>query len=136
MRRARRPIARLAALALVALALAACERAYRLEDRETPVHVWLEAPAAAQGEVTTHVLLHVGDLKVLDGPVRFPAGQPRVELAPVYMPAGSRAVSVVVDGRTAGRDTAKLKHATWILVSMRGNGVAISVHDREPGSPK
>jgi hypothetical protein len=147
--RSPRPLARLLAVTLalattawphacagaLALAAMACSHAYVVEDRETPVHVWLEAPAAVQGDVATHVTIHVGDRQVLDGPVRFPAGQTRIELPTVYLKAGERNVSVAIGGRAAARETAKVRHATWILVSIRGAAADVSVHDREPGSP-
>ena len=121
---------------LVAASLSACGgNKYVVEDRDTPVHVWLAAPAAMAADVATHVLLYVGDRKVMDGPVRFPAGQTSLELPTVYMPAGERAVSVVIGGgQSAARGTAKIRHATWILVTIRGMAADISVSDKEPSS--
>ena len=125
------------AVACLAATLASCSGHYVVEDRDTPVHVWLEAPAAMQADVATHLLIYVGDRKVMDGPIRFPAGQPRIELPTAYMPGGDKTVSVVVGGgRVAAQGTVKIRHATWILVTVRGASAEIGFSPKEPDSPK
>lgn len=121
---------------LVAIGVAACGHTYTLPDRDTPVEVWVEAPAAASAPVTTNLLVYVGDRKAIDGPVRFSAGQVRQRVATLYMRGGKQDVSVVVGGRAVATDSVDIQHRAWIVVTLNGNEAKVSAADREPGTAK
>jgi hypothetical protein len=121
-------------LALSTAAATACKTRWDIEDRETTAEVWLEAPAAAQSEVTIPVTVYVGEHLAIDRAVRFPRGQTRVAAAPVYLKSGTHEVSVRVAGREVARGGAVVRHHAWILVRFVGEGATIQVLDREPGT--
>jgi hypothetical protein len=114
------------ALAAAALCAApACHKpAYVVEGRSSPVHVIVEAPAAAADRVQANLRVTVGDRIAVDGLVVFPAGRTRVDLPTVTVPAGPRDVDVLVEGRPAAHSTANVGHATWIRVTLTGGGGA------------
>ena len=130
------PLLRLLVALAPALLLAACKTHWNLEDRETPVVVVLEAPAAARGEVSIPVLVYVGDQKAVDRLVRFPAGTTRVATPTLYVRAGETRVSVVLDGRAVASDTVKVRLPTWILVRLDGGAASISASDADPSSAR
>lgn len=121
-------------LALAAAALAGCKTRWDVEDREAPVEVWLEAPAAAQQDVSIPAAVYVGDHRSIDRVVRFPRGQTRVAAAPVYVKAGNHPISVRVGGREVARGAASVRHHAWVLVRFVGESATIQVLDREPGT--
>lgn len=122
----------LLALVAVALPLAACKTSWELESRETPVHVTLVAPAAAQAPQRAHVLVYVGDRKAVDGPVAFPQGTTRLELPTVYVRSGSPTVSVILDGRAVASSNVTVKQTTFVVVTLTASGATIASADQDP----
>lgn len=121
---------------LGAIGSTACGHTYTLPDRDTPVEVWVEAPAAASTPVTVNLLVYVGDRKAIDGPVQFAAGQVRQRVATLYMRGGKQDVSVVIGGRAVATDSVDIQHRAWIVVTVAGNEAKVSATDREPGTAK
>jgi hypothetical protein len=133
--RTRRGARALLALLGLATAAAACRTSFDVEGRDTPVHVWVEAPAAASAPQVVDLTVRVGEVVAVDGPVRFPQGTTRVAVPPLYLRAGPRPVVVsAAGGRTLATATADVEHATWIVVRVQGPAVAIHVSHREPGT--
>jgi len=128
-------IAATIAVALV-VPLAGCGTTYTLPDRETPVEVWVEAPAAATAPVETNLLVYVGDRKAVDGPVRLAAGEVRRRVATLTMRGGKQDVSVVIGGRAVATENLKLEHRAWIVITLAGDGAKIASVDREPGTAR
>jgi hypothetical protein len=122
-----------AALAAAAAAGAGCGTTFEVEGRETPVHVWIEAPSARGGPFVADLNVRVGETVVVDGPVRFPAGTTRVAVPPVYLRAGRRPVVVRgPGGRVLAEASAEIQFATWILVTVQGGQASIRVSEQEP----
>lgn len=121
------------AVALVAsLANAACNTTYDVEDRETPVTVVLEAPAAARGEVSVPLLVYVGDQKAVDRVVRFAAGTTTIALPMVYLRAGTPTVSVVIGGRAVASSPVRVSQPTWVVVRIDGQTATIGTSNQDP----
>ncbi len=121
---------------LCAIGTAGCGHTYTLSDRDTPVEVWVEAPAAATAPFETHLLVYVGDRKAIDGPVRFAAGQVRQRVATLYMRGGKQDVSVVMGGRAVATANVEIQFRAWIVVTVTGGEARVSAADREPGTLK
>ena len=120
----------------MAIGLPSCGHTYSLPDRDTPVEVWVEAPAAAAAPFEASLLVYVGDRKAVDGPVRFPAGVVRQRVSTLYMRGGKQDVSVVLGGRAVATATVTVEHRAWVVVTLTGAGASISASDREPGTAK
>ena len=123
------------AVALV-VPLAGCGSTYTLPDRDTPVEVWVEAPAAKTAPFETNLLVYVGDRKAVDGVVRLAAGEVRRRVATLTMRGGKQDVSVVIGGRAVATESVKLAHRGWIVITLTGNDAKIASVDREPGSAR
>ncbi len=122
---------------LAPLLAAGCRHPYSLENRDTPVHVWLTAPEAAARGDTVEFLVYVGDKKAIEGPVRFPPGVPNVIIPAVYLRAGPHTVSVVVGrGRASARREIEVAGETWLRVTLAGNGVRVDRSSSEPPAPR
>ena len=116
---------------------AACAHDYKLENRETPVHVWLSAPELTERGGTIDVLIYVGAEKVVQGPVRFPPGVGHVVLPTVYVTAGKKTVSAVVRGGTSSATTqVGVEGETWVQVVVRGRTVTIGRGEQAPIAPR
>jgi hypothetical protein len=111
---------------------AGCKTTYDLEDRETPVQIVLEAPAAARGDVSVPVLVYVGDRKAVDRVVHFPAGKTTIETPMIYLRAGTPTVSVVLQGREVATQKVKVRQPTWILVRIENQTAQILVGGQDP----
>jgi len=120
----------------VALLAPACGSTYTLPDRDTPVEVWVIAPAAAAAPYETNLLVYVGDRKAVDGPVRFAAGQTRQRVTTLHMRGGTQEVSVVMGGRAVATDKVKIEHRGWVVITVSGGEARITSEDREPGTAK
>jgi hypothetical protein len=122
------------ALPLLALALAAgCAHSYVVEERETPVHLWVTVPGALETGRTLDLLAYVGAEKAFEGPVRFAAGTPHVALPTLYLPAGTKQVSVVVDGGALSETTeVRIRQESWLQIVVRDRRVQIAHHEQEP----
>lgn len=126
----------LTALTAPLLTLAACGSTYTLPDRDTPIEIWVSAPAAATAPFATNLLVYVGDRKAIDGPVRFSAGTTLQRVAWLNMRGNRQDVSVVMDGRAVATAQVKFEHRAWIVITVSGGGATIATADREPGTPK
>jgi hypothetical protein len=137
-RLATRLAACVAAASAVLVAVPACHKpAYVVEGRWSPVHVVVEAPAAAAATQQVTLRVTIGDQVAVDGPVVFPAGRTRVDLPTVHVPAGVQDVDVAIAGRPAAHSTAAVGHATWVRVTLTGGGAAsILVSDRDPSGAR
>jgi len=123
--------------ALSGLVSSSCAHDYTLENRETPVHVWLSAPDLLERGGTVDVLIYVGAEKVVQGPVRFAAGVGHVVLPTVYVTAGRKTVSAVVRGGTASATTKiGVEGETWVQVVVRGRSVTIGSGEQAPVAPR
>jgi hypothetical protein len=126
MRLLRRTLPALPLLALAALVAAGCRTSWTVENRDTPVHVWLTSPELAATGGTIRALVYVGSHKAVDGPVTFPRGVENVVLAPLRMPSGNKRVSVVVDGgRLSTATDVDVVGPTWIRATVTSRGIAI-----------
>lgn len=115
-----------AVLVLSVLAAGGCRTTWTVENRDTPVHVWLASPELARTGGTVRALVYVDDRKAVDGPVTFPQGVVNVKLAPLRMPAGSKRVSVVIDGgRLSAAAQVEVRGPTWIRATLSQRGIAI-----------
>ena len=121
---------------LCAIGATACGHTYTLAERDTPVEVWVEAPAAASAPFETHLLVYVGDRKAIDGPVRFASGQVRQRVSTLYMRGGKQDVSVVMGGRAVATASVAIQFRAWIVITVNGNEARVSAADREPGTLK
>lgn len=112
--------------------LGSCTTSYDVENRETPVHVWLTAPGLSQEGGTLDALIYVGAHKVVEGPVRFPAGVPTIMLPTVYLRSGETLVSAVIDrGRLAAREEVEIDGEGWVQITV-GQGITIRHDDSQP----
>lgn len=124
-------------LLLLASSAASCAHDYTLENRETPVHVWLSAPELGARGGSLDVLIYVGAEKVVQGPVRFPPGVGHVVLPTVYVTAGKKVVSAVVQGGTSSATAwAGVEAETWVQIVVRGREVKITSGDQAPIAPR
>ena len=132
-------------LLLAPALLAGCSTAWTVENRETPVTVWLTAPElAAQGGMVD-LRVEIGSRIAVDGPVQFPQGIQNVVLPRVHLPAGSHPVRVTVRGGTLGPRDGRPRCAqgqtmasgnTWVRVTMTRAGVSIACAGEEPTAPQ
>lgn len=132
-------------LGLAPVLLGACSHSWSVENRETPVHVWLTAPElAAQGGMVD-LEVRVGNRVAVDGPVQFPCGIQNVVLPTVHLPAGSHPVTVTVRGGTlfppggpprVARGQTMACGETWVRVTMTRAGVSTSCSGEEPTAPQ
>jgi len=123
-------------LLAAALLAPACAHDFTVENRETPVHVWLTAPDLVATGGTIDVLIYVGSEKVVQGPVRFPAGVGHIVLPTVYLTAGPKVVSAVVRGGTASTTkTVPVAGETWLHVVVQGRTVTVNSYNGQPISP-
>lgn len=116
---------------------AACAHDYKLENRETPVHVWLSAPELQPQGGTVDVLVYVGAEKVVQGPVRFPPGVGNIVLPTVYVTAGRKTVSAVVrGGASSATSQIGVEGETWVQIVVRGRTVTIASGEQAPYAPR
>ncbi|MDJ0974975.1 MAG: hypothetical protein QNJ98_10985, partial [Planctomycetota bacterium] len=114
-------------LLLTLVAGPGCQTTWGVENRETPVHVWITAPGLAQQGGTLQALVYVGAEKVVEGPVRFPQGVPTIMLPTAYVRAGDRLVSAVIDGgRLVAREEVEIEGEGWVQIVVGPNGVGIN----------
>jgi hypothetical protein len=134
MTRATRGGARLGLLLLLGAGLAAgCAHSYDVENRDTPVHVWISAPELAATGGTLTVKVEVAGRVLADGPVAFPSGAPTVELPVARVRTGSVPVAVTVDGgRVRAQQSVGVPNESWIRVVVRGAAVSISSYREQP----
>jgi hypothetical protein len=110
----------------------ACKTSWELENRDTPVHVLLVAPAAAQAPQRFPLLVYVGDRKAVDGTISFPQGTTRIEAPTTYVRSGEPTVSVVLGGRTVATSTVTVKRTTWVVITLTGDSATIASDDQDP----
>jgi hypothetical protein len=123
-----------APLAALFLGLGGCTtHAYRVEQREVPVHVWITAPEVAARGGSLPALVYVGPQKVVEGRVTFEASKPTVALPNAYVRAGPTPVSVVLgDGAMAVHQTVEVDGEAWLQVMVRGNVATLRQSKDQP----
>jgi hypothetical protein len=123
-----------ALLTLLAPALAGCAgHAYRVEQREVPVHVWITAPELAARGGSLPALVYVGPQKVVEGNVTFEPSKPTVALPDAYVRAGATPVSVVLgDGAMAVNQTVNVDGESWLQVTVRGRTATLRLTKDQP----
>lgn len=120
-------------LGLVLLLCAGCRTSWGVENREVPVHVWLTAPGLATQGGTLQALVYVGSEKVVEGPVRFPAGVPTIMLPTAYVRAGDRLVSAVIGGgRLVAREEVEIEGESWVQIVVGPTSVGITYSETQP----
>ena len=120
-------------LSTALLAWGGCGTSRIVENRETPVHVWLTIPAMAAQGGQVQALVYVGSHKVVEGPVVFPQGVSTVNLPTAFLPAGDKRVSVVLDGgRRAANDAVDIQQESWIQIIVEGGRIRIRHEDEQP----
>jgi hypothetical protein len=133
----RRPLSsvRGTVVALLALALpvlAACNVRYGVEEREVPVYVWIDVPAALTTDQRVDLTLTVGGRQVANGTYLFPAGRPRQEMPTVYLRTGNHPVVVTRGGTVVASETVPMGHVNWLVVTIDGAGARIARTGGEP----
>jgi hypothetical protein len=127
------------ALGMAALlpGLCACAHDYAVENRLTPVHVWLSAPELARTGGSVDALIYVGSSKVVEGNVRFDPGVSTVIFPIVHVNAGDRLVQVVLAGGTIHvSQSVEIEEETWINVTLSGGTAKIAEDDEQPRIPR
>lgn len=125
--------ARAAVLLAGLLALAGCAGTYSLEDRDTPVHVWITAPDVAAAGGTLPALVYVGGQKVVDGTIAFQPGLPTVVLPSVTAKTGPTRVSAVLfDGATSVQEDIEVEGECWVQVVVRGSSAVLFTSEQQP----
>jgi hypothetical protein len=127
----------LPAVAAGLLALAAgCAHDFRIEERDTPVHVWVSAPAGAGG---TRIpgLVYLGAHKILDGTLTFPPGVSTVVLPTVHVDAGRHALrAVFAGGSITLEEDVVVSKESWVHLTVAAGGVTARTTDEEPRIPR
>jgi hypothetical protein len=123
-----------ASVLLAALALAGCRSGdYTVESRETPVHVWVSAPEVGARGGQVDLLVYVGGVKAVEGPVCFPRGVCHVALPTVYVPSCPTTVTAVVRGDPAPTTKdVQIGGESWIQVVVSGGRLEIRHTGNEP----
>lgn len=129
--------ARVAGLLLLALlgllGLPGCAATYSLEDRDTPVHVWISAPGLAAQGGRLPALVYVGGQKAVDGEIAFQPGLPTVVLPSLTVKSGPVRVSAVLfDGATSVQDDIEVEGECWVQVVVRGTSAVLFVSEQQP----
>jgi hypothetical protein len=133
----RRAAALLALLTSGLVGLSACAHDYLIEDRLTPVHVWLSAPEVATAGGRVDALIYVGAEKVVEGPVVFAPGVATVTFPTLHVNAGSRLVQVVVArGTITASQEVNVSGETWVHVTLARGAVTIATDDEQPRMPR
>lgn len=130
----RLPALRLPALLLPAvLWLAGCSATYSLEDRDTPVHVWISAPDVAARGGRLPALVYVGGQKAVDGEIAFQPQLPTVVLPSLTVKSGPVRVSAVLfDGATSVQEDIEVEGECWVQVVVRGSSAVIFASEQQP----
>ena len=124
-----------ALLTVLFLALAACASApFDVENRDTPIHVWVTAPELARGAGgTVDLLIHVAGQKVLEGPVRIPPGTPTIQLPTVYARSGPTTISAILrGGRGVTQQRVKIDGESWVQIIVNGSQLRVIATDNQP----
>jgi hypothetical protein len=126
----------LACLAIVALVatLPACRTRYGLEEREAPVYVWIDVPAARTADQRVELVVTVAGRQAANGTYLFTAARPRQEMPPLYLRAGNHPVVVTRGGVVVASETVAVGHVTWIVVTIDGAGAKVARSKGEPGT--
>ncbi len=128
-----RSILCVAVAGLALLASGACAHDYGIENRETPVHVWITAPGMAAEGGTIDALVYLGALKVVEGPVTFPPGVPTVNLPTVYARVGEVECSAVLNGGAVTvRETVEIEGESWVQIIVTGRAATIELSEEQP----
>jgi hypothetical protein len=108
-----------------------------VEQRETPVHVWISAPEVGARGGSVPALVYVGAQKAVDGTLQFPSGVSTVVLPTLYMNAGPRLVQAVFwGGQVTLTEEVKVAGETWIHVTLSARSATIKTDDEQPRVPR
>jgi len=120
-------------LACIALVGGSCAHDYGIENRQTPVHVWITAPGLAEEGGSLDALVYLGPLKVVEGPVTFPQGVPTVNLPTVYARVGEMECSAVLGGGAiTARETVDIEGESWVQIIVTGRSATIRHSEIQP----
>lgn len=123
-------------LAVALSALGGCSSDYLVEQRQTPVHVWIAAPALGTTGGSLDALVYVGPEKAVQGVVTFPPGVTTVVLPTVYVNAGRRTVQAVLDGGAiAVSQDVSIQQECWVVVTVQGRSATVSMTREQPRIP-
>lgn len=112
-----------------------CSRSFEAERRETPVHVWLVAPALAAGNGAMDADISLGGRQVVRDVVRFPPGVATVELPSAYVRVGTHRVVVrLAGGRIRAAADVEIEREAWVRILVAGDSVQISLSEEQPDS--
>jgi len=129
----RRLAGRLALLLVPALAASACAHDYVVENRDTPVHVWISVPEFEAQGGTLSALVYVGGQKVVDGVINFSPGKPTVVLPSVHLRTGTVPVSAVLfDGAVSATENVGIEQESWVQIVVRGKTATIRATEEQP----
>lgn len=118
---------------LVLLFAPACTTDFGVENRETPTHVWITAPALAERGGSVQALVYVGSKKVVEGPVQFSKGVPTINLPIAYVRTGDTLVSVVIDrGRMSVREEIEIEGEGWVQILLGPSSLQVVYDERQP----
>ncbi len=128
---------RVALLALgLALSAAACAHDYAVENRDTPVHVWITAPDFDATGGTFTALVYVGGQKAVEGPITFEPGKPTIALPSIHLRTGTVPVSAVLfDGAVTATESVGIEQESWVQIVVRGKTATIRATEEQP-SPR
>ena len=122
-----------AVLLLLVFCVACANSTFDVENRQTPVHVWLTIPELAETGGTIGALVYVGAEKVVEGPIRYPRGIGSVRLPTVYVTAGQKRVSAVFrNGALSANTNINVQAETWVQITIRGRQVLIQQLNAPP----
>lgn len=117
----------------LALLASACAHDYSVENRDTPVHVWITAPDLAASGGTLTALVYVGGQKAVEGPITFAPGKPTVALPSVHLRSGTVPISAVLfDGAVSETENASIEQESWVQIIVRGKTASIRVTEEQP----
>jgi hypothetical protein len=125
-----------AILALL-LGLAGCTHESVVEQRETPVHVWVSAPAIGARGGSLEALIYVGSEKAVEGRLEFPRGVSTVVLPTLYVNAGEKLVqAVLARGAITASERLRIREESWIHVTLKDRTATIRLQEEQPHLPR
>lgn len=114
----------------------ACAHDYTVENRDTPVHVWITAPDFDAKGGTFTALVYVGGQKAVEGPITFEPGKPTVALPSIHLRTGTVPVSAVLfDGAVSVTENVGIEQESWVQIVVRGKTATIRATEEQP-SPR
>jgi hypothetical protein len=117
--------------------LGGCAHDFAVERRDTPVHVWISAPALGARGASIPALVYVGSEKAVEGTIAFPQGTSTVILPTIRMTEGKWLVQAVfAGGAITVSDDVHVKGETWIEILIQNRAATIHTSDQQPPIPR